>query len=70
MPQALDHHDVYARALARAAARCGGHGELAKRLGVPLRDIEDWLLGQGEPDIAMFLRIVAIALDEETPGSS
>jgi DNA-binding phage protein len=66
MPAMDDHDDVYARALARAAARAGGTAQLAKRLGVPLGDVEHWLHGQGTPDMDVFMRIVAIALGEET----
>ncbi len=69
MPDMDDQEDVYARALARAAARVGGTAQLAKRLGVPLNDVEHWLHGQGVPDMDVFMRIVAIALGEES-GSS
>jgi DNA-binding phage protein len=69
MPAMDDHDEVYARALARAAARAGGTAQLAKRLGVTLSDVEHWLHGQGTPDMDVFMRIVAIALGEET-GSS
>lgn len=66
MPDMDDQEEVYARALARAAARVGGTAELARRLGVPLSDVEHWLHGQGVPDMDIFMRIVAIALGEDT----
>lgn len=70
MPAMDNHEDVYARALARAAARAGGTAQLAKRLGVRRSDVENWLQGQGTPEMDVFMRIVAIALGEETPGGS
>ena len=66
MPDMDDQEEVYARALARAAARAGGTAELARRLGVPLSDVEHWLHGQGIPDMDIFMRIVAIALGEDS----
>jgi hypothetical protein len=62
----MEESRVYARALNAAAARVGGLDELARQLGVPAARISGWIDGQGAPDTPMLLRIVAIALDEET----
>jgi hypothetical protein len=62
----MEESHVYVRALNAAAARAGGLDKLARRLGVPVAQLHGWIDGHGEPDTPMLLRIVAIALDEET----
>jgi hypothetical protein len=62
----MEESRVYARALNAAAARAGGLDQLARQLGVPVARINGWIDGDGAPDTPTLLRIVAIALDEET----
>jgi DNA-binding phage protein len=62
----MEESRVYARALNAAAARAGGLDQLARQLGVPVTRINGWIDGEGAPDTPTLLRIVAIALDEET----
>jgi DNA-binding phage protein len=62
----MEERRVYARALNAAAARAGGLDELARQLGVPVAQLNGWIDGEGAPDTPTLLRIVAIALDEES----
>jgi hypothetical protein len=62
----MEESRVYARALNAAAARAGGVDKLARQLGVPVAQLNGWIDGEGAPDTPTLLRIVAIALDEES----
>ena len=62
----MEESRVYARALNAAAARVGGFDELARQLKVTPAQITEWIDGRSAPNTPMMLRIVALALDEET----
>ena len=53
---------TYQRTLVRACMIAGGENELAKRLGVPVHAIVDWLLGDKPVPPDIFLRAVDLAL--------
>lgn len=60
-------HSVHIRALRKAAELSGGRRELAARLGVKLEDVEKWAAGTVAIPRELFLRIVAVILDELAP---
>jgi hypothetical protein len=55
---------VMRRTLQKAAELAGGHKPLARRLRVPLGELEKWIAGGGEPPMAIFLKAVDLVLDE------
>lgn len=55
---------VMRRTLQKAAELVGGNRPLARRLRVPLGELEKWISGGGEPPMAIFLRAVDLVLDE------
>jgi DNA-binding transcriptional regulator YdaS (Cro superfamily) len=61
----MDDANMYARALYAAAARAGGIDALAKRLGVTPARVTGWIDGDGAPETAVLLQIVAIALGDD-----
>lgn len=62
---------VYSRTFQKAAELTGGRKQLARRLRVPLADLERWLAGGAEPPLAIFLQAIDLVLDEtQPPGAS
>jgi hypothetical protein len=59
--------EVYARTLRKAVELCGGRKELARRLRVPLSELERWLTGADVPPMSTFLKAIDLILDE-TPS--
>lgn len=60
-------HSVHVRALRKAAELTGGRKQLAARLGVKPEDVEKWAAGTAGISRELFLRIVAVILDELAP---
>jgi hypothetical protein len=63
---------VMSRTLQKAAELVGGQKALARRLRVPLAELQKWIAGGGQPPMAIFLRAVDLVLDETlypAPGS-
>jgi hypothetical protein len=57
-----EHATVYARAVHRACLVLGGMQQLAKRLDVPMNDVERWLRGEEAPPEKVFLEAVEVIL--------
>jgi hypothetical protein len=55
---------VMSRTLQKAAELVGGQKALARRLRVPLAELQKWIAGSGQPPMAIFLRAVDLVLDE------
>ena len=55
---------VYARTLQKAADLIGGREKLARRLRVPVAELETWIAGGATPPISTFLRAVDLVIDE------
>ena len=55
---------VMSRTLQKAAELVGGPRVLARRLRVPLAELEKWIAGDGQPPMAVFLKAVDVVLDE------
>jgi hypothetical protein len=47
--------------LSLALRACGGEAPLAKALGVPARDVSDWLAGRGALPAGVYLKARALA---------
>ena len=62
-----ESHNVYARALHRAADILGGKDKLRAALRVPMHSLDEWLLGRSEPPANVFLKAVDIL---STPSSN
>jgi hypothetical protein len=60
---------VMSRTFQKAAELAGGQKNLARRLRVPLAELQKWIAGGGEPPMAIFLKAVDLVLDE-TPYPS
>ena len=58
---------VYSRALRKAAELLGGRDKLARHLGAPQADIDKWIVGEGKPPLAVFLRVIDYIIDETPP---
>lgn len=58
--------DVFSRTFLKAAELAGGQKDLARRLRVPLSELQRWIAGQGHPPMAIFLKAVDLVL-AETP---
>jgi hypothetical protein len=58
---------VYVRALQKAANVLGDRKKLARHLRVKVTQLESWLAGNEAPPIEIFLRTVALILDESAP---
>jgi hypothetical protein len=48
----------------KAAELVGGREQLARKLQVPLAEIEKWLADKGKPPRELFLRMVDLILDD------
>lgn len=55
---------VYSRAVRKAAELAGGRDNLARKLQVPLAELEKWLADKGKPPRELFLRMVDLILDD------
>jgi hypothetical protein len=64
----MDDHSVYARAISIASVRIGGIDELAEAIRISPAEIARWANGYGQPEMAVFLRILAIALEADGPA--
>jgi DNA-binding transcriptional regulator YdaS (Cro superfamily) len=62
----MDDHSVYARAISIASVRIGGIDKLAEAIGVSPAEVARWVDGHGQPEMAVFLRILAIALEADS----
>jgi hypothetical protein len=60
---------VYSRTFQKAGDLLGGSKALARRLRVPLADLEKWLAGTAAPPMPVFLQAVDLVLDETAPPS-
>jgi hypothetical protein len=58
---------VMSRTFQKAAELAGGQKPLARKLRVPLGELQRWIAGTGEPPLAIFLKAVDLVL-EETPS--
>jgi DNA-binding transcriptional regulator YdaS (Cro superfamily) len=58
----LGTRDTYQRTLVQACMTAGDETELAKRLGVPVPAVVDWLLGHKPVPPEIFLRAVDVVL--------
>jgi hypothetical protein len=58
---------VYSRTFQKAADLAGGRKQLARRLRVPLAELEKWIAGAAEPPPTTFLQAVDLVLDETAP---
>lgn len=56
--------NVVRRTLQKAAELAGGDKALARRLRVPLVELDKWIAGSGQPPMAIFLRAVDMVLEE------
>lgn len=63
IPECQVVNSVYSRTLQRAALLSGGAKMLARRLRVPLSDLQKWIAGQGQPPTQVFLSAVDLVLD-------
>lgn len=52
----------YTRVVEQAAQMCGGHAELARRIGVAVEDVARWASGAAEPPPAAFIALSDIVL--------
>ena len=59
-----DESDTYRTALVHAVRLVGGPAELARRLQVPLGELERWLAGDDKPSMGTFLKVIDILLEE------
>jgi hypothetical protein len=55
---------VMSRTFQKAAELVGGQKNLARRLRVPLAELQKWIAGGGSPPMAIFLKAVDVVLDE------
>lgn len=55
---------VQSRAVLRAADLAGGRQALADRLSLARADVDAWIAGERRPEMAVFVRIVELILDE------
>jgi hypothetical protein len=61
---------VYSRAVRKAAEMAGGREELARRLQVPLGDVDKWILGEKKPPRDVFLRVVDFLIEDSAGSDS
>ena len=66
----MDSNHVYRRTMQKAAQLLGGSKALARRLRVPLGDLEKWIAGKDVPPMPTFLRAVDIVLEETSASGS
>ena len=55
---------VMSRTFQKAAELAGGQKNLARRLRVPIGELQKWIAGTGQPPMAIFLKAVDLVLDE------
>ena len=60
----MDSEQAYRLTLARAAQYVGGAHALCARLGVPMREMAQWLEGKSKPPMYIFMKVIDIVLDE------
>ena len=58
----MDTPNVYAAALARAAAVVGGEERLAEALRVPHGDLQSWLAGAARPPTEIYQRALDLLI--------
>jgi len=58
----MGHRDTYQKTLVQALIVAGDETALAAKLGVPVMSVVDWLLGDKQVPIDMFLRAVDVVL--------
>jgi hypothetical protein len=61
---------VMSRTFQKAAELAGGPKPLARRLRVPLAELQKWIAGDGQPPMAIFLKAVDLVLEEGPDGSA
>ena len=59
-----DESDTYRTAVTHAVRLVGGPSEVARRLQVPLGEVERWLAGDGKPSMGTFLKVIDLLLEE------
>jgi hypothetical protein len=58
---------VISRTLQKAAEMAGGEKALARKLRVPLGELDKWIAGDAKPPMAIFLKAVDVVLEEAPP---
>jgi hypothetical protein len=61
---------VMSRTFEKAAELAGGQKALARRLRVPLGELQKWIAGQGQPPMAIFLKAVDLVLEQTPPAAA
>lgn len=61
---------VYSRAVRKAAEMAGGREALARRLQLPLADVDKWILGEKKPPREVFLRVVDLLIEDSAGSDS
>lgn len=59
-----ENNRVMSKTLQKAAELVGSQKNLARRLRVPLAELQKWIQGEGKPPMGTFLKAVDIVLEE------
>ena len=59
-----ENNRVMSKTLQKAAELVGSQKNLARRLRVPLAELQKWIEGEGKPPMGTFLKAVDIVLEE------
>lgn len=63
-------NSVYRRTMQKAAQLLGGTKPLARKLRVPMADLEKWIAGKDVPPMQTFLKAVDLVLEETSASGS
>jgi hypothetical protein len=63
-PAVAQPEDIYHATIVVAAQLVGGAAPLARRLQVPVADLNQWLAGLNRPSIGTFLKVVDLVIEE------
>ena len=63
-------NNVYSRTMQKAVQLAGGTKQLARKLHVPMAELEKWLAGKGVPPKQIFLQAVDMVLEETSASGA
>jgi DNA-binding response OmpR family regulator len=61
-------NDIYASAISKAVAECGGEGVLAERLDVPIDEVRSWMQGSAVPSLGKVFIALVLADGRDVHG--
>jgi hypothetical protein len=69
-PAVAPLEDIYRATIVTAAKLVGGPAPLARRLQVPIADLNQWLAGRHRPSMGTFLKVVDLVIEESAKPRS